>query len=464
MGSRAFYGLLLAVTMVLVGMVSSAEAAPPPVWSLTMTHNVDPFESGSEPMNIWEMIPANIGKGTVSGPVTFTDVLPPGVKVRSISYGSLVGPGCPTVEEVNAGAPLTCTVDFKTPPTIEGGSQPVPPGVPYASFSIQVEFPAGSPETLTNTATISGGGALAPATATDTVPAIDLPPFHVKKFEAESTRNGVEYTVAGGHQLETLNRFTFPLYPREEMKNAFVKLPAGYFANPAAAPRCPLQDITRFESSDTCPPGSKVGVAGVAIFDQYNEYTIPIYNVIPDKGYPAQFVFASRKLPVLAVRGSAPALRRVRLGDWVDEQRPCRDQKLLRHLLRRPLRTRAGNLGGAVRVEPGRLLGSRTGVEALRRHLGEPGPEPSGAACLWIGSEPAWMTATTTTSPVTGCEDPALASQFDPSLDVKPVQESPAPQSRPAHGPGGQLPLPADQRPDRPQHRLQPRNCRRLRS
>ena len=34
MDRGAFYGLLLAVTMVLVGMVSSAEAAPAPVWSL----------------------------------------------------------------------------------------------------------------------------------------------------------------------------------------------------------------------------------------------------------------------------------------------------------------------------------------------------------------------------------------------------------------------------------------------
>ena len=39
------------------------------------------------------------------------------------------------------------------------------------------------------------------------------------------------------------------------------------------------------------------------------------------------------------------------------------------------------------------------------------------------------MTATITTPPVTGCEDPALASQFHPSLEVKPVQESPAPQA-----------------------------------
>ena len=42
------------------------------------------------------------------------------------------------------------------------------------------------------------------------------------------------------------------------------------------------------------------------------------------------------------------------------------------------------------------------------------------------------MTATNTTPPVTGCEDPALASQFHPSLDVKPAAGRPGPAGRPA--------------------------------
>ncbi len=434
MGSRAFYGLLLAVAMLLVGVVSSAQADPPPVWSLTMTHNQDPaggdrpFESGSEPPNIWQIGLANIGKGPVSGPVTFTDVLPPGVTVRSIFYGSLVGPGCATVEEVNAGAPLTCTVDFKTPPTIEGGSQPVPPGAVFDSFSIQVEFPSGSPETFTNTATISGGGALAPATATDTVQAIDLPPFHVKKFEAESSHDGAEYTVAGGHQLETLNRFTFPLYPDEEFKNAFVKVPVGYFANPAAAPRCPLGNITSFEPFDSCPPGSKVGYVGVAIFDQYHEASFPIYNVVPDKGYPAMFVFQ-----VLNFRFSLYAVPLPRsegyglaIGSTNNDRAGIRSFSATFYGV--PSEHGQGVSGVPFASNPVDCSEAEPAWRLFTDTWQNPGLTQRSGLPL-DPTEPAWLQATTTTSPVTGCEDPALASQFQPSLDVKPVQEAPAPQS-----------------------------------
>jgi hypothetical protein len=46
-----------------------------------------------------------------------------------------------------------------------------------------------------------------------------------------------------------------------------------------------------------------------------------------------------------------------------------------------------------------------------------------------IVPDPNWKSATVTTPPVTGCDSQALASQFDPSLEVGPIQESPAPQS-----------------------------------
>jgi hypothetical protein len=432
MGTRAFYGLLLAVTMVLVGMVSSAEAAPTPVWSMTMTHNVDPFESGSEPVNLWEMNIVNIGKGTASGPVTFTDVLPPGVKVKSINWGSFYaccGPLlAPTAEEVNSGTPFTFTLDFKTPPVQEGGVEFLPPGASLAGMSVQVEFPPGSPETLTNTATISGGGALSPTTATDTVPAIDLPPFHVKKFEAESSRNGVEYTVAGGHQLETLNRFTFPLYPNEEMKNAFVKLPAGYFANPAAAPRCPLGDITRFEPFDTCPPGSKVGFAGVAIFDQYHEDTLPIYNVTPDKGYPAQFVFQVENFQFALYVVPLPRTEEYGLAIGSTNNDRAGIKSFSATFYGVPSEHGQGTSGAPFASNPVDCSEAEPAWRLFTDTWQNPGLTQRSGLPL-DSSEAAWRTATTTTSPVTGCEDTALASQFRPSLDVKPVQEAPAPQS-----------------------------------
>ena len=70
-------------------MVSSAQAAPAqPAWTLTMTHNQDPaagdrpFESGSEPSTSGKSTSTTSAKERSPAPVTFTDVLPPGVTVR----------------------------------------------------------------------------------------------------------------------------------------------------------------------------------------------------------------------------------------------------------------------------------------------------------------------------------------------------------------------------------------------
>jgi hypothetical protein len=423
MGSRAFYGLLLAVTMLLVGMVSSAQAALPPAWTVMMTHNQEPFESGteppkenSEPYNQWQTTVTNTGNGTASGPITITDVLPPGVIVKALDYGSwdsaeIASSPCPTVQEVNAGAPLTCTGYFESPPVQEGGFGPVGPGVQLVGISVQIEFPPGLPATLANTVTVSGGGALAAGTVTDTVPAIDLPPYHIKKFEAKSTdKNEVEYTVAGGHQMETLNRFTFPLFPHEEMKNAFVKLPAGYFANPSAVPF-----------------GSQVGVAGVALFNQYTEFTTPIYNVVPDKGYPAQFAFSlfGFTFPLYVVPLPRSEGYGLAIGSTNNNRAQIRGFSAT--FFGVPSEHGSGTSGApfasnpvdCAEAEPAwRLFTDTWEIPGLAMVSGLP-----------AASEPAWMTATTTTSPVTGCSDPALTSQFDPSLDVKPIQEVAAPQS-----------------------------------
>ena len=78
-------------------------------------------------------------------------------------------------------------------------------------------------------------------------------------------------------------------------------------------------------------------------------------------------------------------------------------------------------------------------------------------------SDPNWLTATTPAPPVTGCDDPALASQFDPTtIATKPLQ-GPA-RSRPiALRPRRRPRLPPVQRPDRPRKRrsMTPRSPRR---
>ncbi len=103
MRTRAIFGMLLAVTAI---FVASAAALPPPrprpEWTVEMTHSTDPFEGdtfirGPEPAqaNHWDICITNTGDAPTTGPVTFTDVLPPGVKVVGIGYGTFGAGGEP---------------------------------------------------------------------------------------------------------------------------------------------------------------------------------------------------------------------------------------------------------------------------------------------------------------------------------------------------------------------------------
>ena len=112
---------------------------------------------------IWDISITNTGDATASGPLTFTDVLPPGVKVVSIGYGTFgTGgentPACPSLAEINEGVPLTCSMNLQSPANYPDPG-PIPPGQPLAGMAIYVEVLPGSPDTLTNEFTLSGGGA-----------------------------------------------------------------------------------------------------------------------------------------------------------------------------------------------------------------------------------------------------------------------------------------------------------------
>src|SRR6185295_5597956 len=155
MRRRAIFGVLLAVTAIFAANAALAQAAPQ--FEVVMTHTKDPFEGdkfirGPEAAggNRWDLglIP-NIGDETTSGPITFTDVLPPGVKVVGIGYGTWSQEQpftCPSITEVNAGVPLTCTMYPQSPPKFDGGPEHISPGAVYGGPSFTVEVLPGSPD------------------------------------------------------------------------------------------------------------------------------------------------------------------------------------------------------------------------------------------------------------------------------------------------------------------------------
>jgi len=153
----------LITLFVLAASVQSAVAAPPVSdWTITKTHNGN-FTQG-DVGKIYTLTATNIGNKASSGTVTVVDTLPSGLTATDMS-----GPGWTCTL-----ATLTCT-----------RSDPVPANTGY-QIGLTVNVASNAPPTVTNTATVSGGGetktsndsASDPTTIIQKVPDLSVDVFH----------------------------------------------------------------------------------------------------------------------------------------------------------------------------------------------------------------------------------------------------------------------------------------------
>ena len=413
--SRGALGCV-AVAMGLFLTTAPALAAGPEL-NLAISHSPSIFmggEAGSYTLTI-----TNTGDAATSGPITVADTLPMGMTLSGVTPGSFfscMGDGA-------AATPLNCT---RTEPLAPTEMDSVRVGVVVAAPPILVDS-----EILTNTAIVSGGGA-PDASASDQ--ASVQAPFRIKTFTSRITDSvEADYTAAGGHPSQNETRFEFPIAGSEgkaveNMMDVGVDLPVGFFGNPAVAPRCPSRNITSHEVDDDCPAGSMVGTAEVfGVID-------PLYNVKPDRGYPAQFAFnhantlvtlyatlrprtESYDLTVGSTGASRilfPSIRTTFCGYGTNGagNPTC---KASPGAADAPFLTNPVNCSDA---DPIWKIAADSWEHAGRRVLNGV-PDLSGTPDL---SDPNWKTATTPATPVTECDAPALASQFNPTIDAKPLQ------------------------------------------
>ncbi|HST42135.1 MAG TPA: hypothetical protein VLK58_21630, partial [Conexibacter sp.] len=72
--------------------------------------------------------------------------------------------------------------------------------------------------------------------------------------------------------------------PAETAKSVIVDLPPGIVGDPNATPRCAMEVLTM------CPPETQIGVVRVRTF-LLKEGIVPLYNLVPSHGAPAEFGF-----------------------------------------------------------------------------------------------------------------------------------------------------------------------------
>ena len=244
----------------------------------------------------------NVGSRPSEGDTTITDELPPGlvlvgepevVEPVSINTGLIRGK-CVAAE-------LKCTYSKRV--------------LPGRELVMHIEVAVTSPAItglLVNRASVSGGGGGEASTSASSPVNVGHMPFGLAAFTFEPDGVGGEPDLqAGDHPYGVTTTIVLnsalensalgaerKAQVVQDVKDVAVELPLGFEGDPLAAPQCPEIDLTSTEGDhDTpgfrtaCPTASEVGTISLVFGGGllYNGHTVPypVYNVVPEHGYPA---------------------------------------------------------------------------------------------------------------------------------------------------------------------------------
>jgi hypothetical protein len=258
----------------------------------------------------------------IVSPVTIHDELPTGLVVveaegnleSEIAQGQdvvLPGIGAVSCEVVTA----TCTY-----------GAPLLPGE-RLMLAFHVTVAPGTVGPVTNSVLVSGGGA--PSTSANVTTAIGTAaesaaePFGIVAFSAETTGvDGLVDAQAGDHPYASTVSFSMNTTDEEansgitiggagyqtagraggaNVKDTVVDVPPGVTGDPTVVEKCPQYKAAILD----CPASTQIGVAKIILGRRSTRtgenvaFGDPIYNLVPQKGYPAEFGIVLPGLKVL---------------------------------------------------------------------------------------------------------------------------------------------------------------------
>ena len=333
-------GPLAALALIVATLAATPQASAAPLYDVKASWGSTTLPPGGEGQ--FSLQVRNIGTEDGKGDLIIVDQLPGGVTATDIhgafaNYGG--GYDCSILE---AGAKVQCVMtDFWVSEFNKAGFEhglAEAPGTKTTSLAglyptgylpllfIDVAIDPGASGIATNTATVFGGGAAAPVSDVDQVPISDVSPqfglvpgsFAADVFDA-AYPFGAPSRQAGDHPFEQRVNFDFttrhgigkdgtPYFTSaEQVKTVEATLPRGMIGNPEATPKCDPVDFAREGSSFVstgCPANTQVGYLNAFIsggptdfgqggffFPNQVAAHVPIYNLEPPKGVPADFAF-----------------------------------------------------------------------------------------------------------------------------------------------------------------------------
>ncbi len=302
-----------------VGTDVASAVTGPPEWSISVKANADFFIPGRYDGS-YRIEAENVGgEATHSAEKIVIEDLPPaGTAAKAVTFYNF------GLSESNLAAADTCASPVKC--TYPEGPlsfimAPLQPGEKL-TMEVLVELPPGVEGDLEDTATVSGGGAAAPAEGHVITPATTEPPFGRFGFDASLNDSaGGEYAQAGGHPYQQVTEFNFGTYsslptevtsgapeawakegtaPLRDPKEVGVELPPGLVANPQGVPRCSLADYF----SEACEIKAAVGEACLRPFSSNAggcREVSPVLNLEPQGEYPGQLGITIGGAPFIVV-------------------------------------------------------------------------------------------------------------------------------------------------------------------
>ena len=289
------------------GVLPASAAVPGPALSIKAVAGptvFSPAHNGSGLPDTYTLRVTNTGsKPTDGSPIVIVDELPRGLTPTGL-HGYLEEPNLGEVK------PLSCETATATCKY----NAPLQPGERLGEV-VELTVAPGTVGPVTNSVLVSGGGAPSAsanvATAIGTAAESVAEPFGLAAVSAEATGlDGLTDAQAGDHPYETTVSFSLNTadgtryHVRYESaggldglaahtKDVVVDVPPGFAGDPSVVEKCPQYDVT----AEVCPPNTQIGFARLTIEGRpfsTGESTgapfYPVYNVAPDKGYPAEFV------------------------------------------------------------------------------------------------------------------------------------------------------------------------------
>jgi len=286
-----------------VAVVESSErnTKAPPVGTPAFVENTNdgaPFQGPPQ-------VPAVETTNSASGPVTVEVELPAGLETYVFAPGTGgTGWSC-NAQPPSGGQPAKAVCTRSTV---------LAPGASYPSVNVAMALGADAPDAPTVKATVSGGGAPGPVSATHEFSFSPFAGFGFvpDRFSARALDPaGEDFTQAGGHPAlavtsASLNRSrslvddnaAYERYkPVTTVRDLIGDVPPGFVGNPQAVPDlCPS---TSDMVTGDCPPASVVGEAALRskglgeISSGSTFIRYPLYAIEPEAGVPAEFALVN---------------------------------------------------------------------------------------------------------------------------------------------------------------------------